>query len=286
MGSDRDRLIDLMRDCSVEVSARDDYAGERLGEIMAPGRTIYINYAPGDTHHGAVAAARRLRDAGFNPVPHVVARYLASYTQLNDYLLRLNGEAAVDQALVVAGDVARPVGPFESSLQLLKTGLFAKAGIRRIGIAGYPEGHPRVAMRVLDDALHDKIALAREIGLATYVVTQFGFEAEPILDWIRRLRQSHIGIPIHVGLAGPASLATLTKFALRCGVGQSLRALYAGQTSVTRLLTEAGPERVIKALIADKERARDIAGLHFFTFGGVRRTGAWIGAAERGEVGI
>ncbi len=273
-----DRVVELMRDCSVEVSARDDYAGERLREILNPGRTVYINYAPGDTHHGAVAAAVRLRQAGFNPVPHVVARYLASYTQLNDYLVRLGGEAAVVEALVVAGDAERPVGPFESSLQLLQTGLFAKSGIRRVGVAGYPEGHPRISTRTLDEALRAKIALARDTGLALHVVTQFGFDAEPILDWIRRLRAAGIDVPLRIGLAGPASLATLTKFALRCGVGRSLRALYIGQTSLTRLLTEAGSERVIKALIAGENDHRAIAGLHFFTFGGVRRTADWITA--------
>ncbi|HYM04299.1 MAG TPA: methylenetetrahydrofolate reductase [Stellaceae bacterium] len=281
----RDRLLDLMRGCSVEVSARDPLAGEPLREIIRPGAAVYINYAPGDTHHGAVAAATRLRKAGFDPVPHVVARYLASFSQLNDYLVRGVGEAGIRRVLVIAGDAERPVGPYQTSLQLLETGLFERHGIRQVDVAGYPEGHPRVSAPALDEALAAKLALAKRTGLALSVVTQFGFEAAPIVAWLRHVRALGIDVPVRVGLAGPASISTLAKFAMRCGVGNSLRALFSGHSSVTRLLTEAGPEPVMRALLAENGDL-GIAGLHFFTFGGVKRTGAWIEEIVQGKRGV
>jgi methylenetetrahydrofolate reductase (NADPH) len=280
----RERIVALVRRGSIEVSARDPLAGEGLRAIVDPGTTVFINYAPGDNHHGIIAAATRLQRAGFEPVPHIVARHLASFTQLNDYLVRIAGEAGVRRALVLAGDPERPVGPFDSSLELLETGLFAKHGVRHVAVAGYPEGHPRISTHTLDAALLAKTALAREQGLALEVVTQFGFEAPPIIRWIRQARALGSDMPIRIGLAGPASISTLAKFAVRCGIGQSLRALVSGHASVARLLTEAGPERIIRALALALDEELDGVRLHFFTFGGVRRTSAWIRAVAAGDI--
>jgi len=277
----RPAIIELVDDASFEISARDPLAGEALRDVASAGSTVYIAFAPTDTHHGILAAAVRLKHAGFAPVPHIAARTLASFTQLNDYLARMAGEAGIDQALVIAGDVERPVGPFATSLDLLTTGLFEKHGIRHIAIAGYPEGHPRVSRAHLDVALLDKCRTIRERGLVPSVLTQFGFEAAPIIAWLRALRAAHPDIPVRIGLAGPASIATLAKFAVRCGVGNSLRALTRGHAAVARLLVEADPAALV-ATLAAADRGLGIAGLHFFTFGGVRRTSAWIAMVRGG----
>ena len=166
-------LDQLLRTASMEVSAREREAAVLCRDLLAPGTRVYINFAPGDTHHGMVAAAARLAQAGFRPVPHVAVRHLASFTQLRDYLGRAVGEAGVEQVLLIGGDIAQPVGPFGSSLQALATGVFEQSGLRRIGLAGYPEGHPKIDARALDDALLAKLALARRAGLAPYVVSQF-----------------------------------------------------------------------------------------------------------------
>jgi methylenetetrahydrofolate reductase (NADPH) len=279
----RQRIIELMGGASLEVSARDPLAGAALADLVAGGTTVFINIAPGDTPRAIVAAASRLRRAGFRPVPHVAARPLASFTELLDFLSRLAGEAGVDTALVIAGDLDRPAGPFASSFEILSTGLFERHGIRRVGLAGYPEGHPKIGARALADALRLKLGLARQAGLEPFIVTQFGFAAPAILAFIAACRADGIAAPVHVGLAGPASIATLAKFAVRCGIGNSLRQLTSGHAAVARLLTEAGPEAVIHRLAGEGE-GRAIAGLHFFTFGGVGRTARWLSAAAAGAV--
>ncbi|HUN48070.1 MAG TPA: hypothetical protein VMU85_16180 [Stellaceae bacterium] len=268
------RRTALMRGSSIEVSSRDDGALDQLADTLEPGAAVYINHAAGDTHHGIVAAAARLRRAGFLPVPHIAARRLASFTQLRDFLARARGEAEVEQVLVIAGDADHPTGPFDSSLDILRTGLLQQHGIRRVGIAGHAEGHPKIAAAALDRALRDKLALAHRDGLAPFVVTQFCFEAAPILAWIERLAAVGFDVPVRIGLAGPASVASLAKFAVRCGIGNSLRALVGRQTSIARLVTETGPEPVIAALAAARLPAM-VEGLHFFTFGGTARTAAW-----------
>ncbi len=281
--SRRQRIVELMRGASLEVSARDPLAGPALAELVTPGTAVFINITPGDTHHGMVAAAARLQRAGFRPVPHVAARPLASFTQLNDYLRRLAGEAGVDSALVIGGDLDRPVGPFPGSFEILSTGLFERHGIRRVGLAGYPEGHPKIGSRALADALRLKLGLARQVGLEPFIVTQFGFAAPPILDFVAACRAQGVVAPVHVGLAAPASIATLAKFAVRCGIGSSLRHLAAGHVALARLLSETGPEAVIHDL-AGAGAGEAIAGLHFFTFGGVRRAARWLAAAAGGAI--
>jgi methylenetetrahydrofolate reductase (NADH) len=270
-------LASLLRAASLEVSPRDPLAGPALADLVAPGTRVFVNHAPGDSAEGIAAAASRLARAGFVPVPHVAARRLSSFGALNEFLRRLAGEAGVDTALAIAGDLDRAKGPFESSFEMLATGLFERHGIRRIGLAGYPEPHPRIGTRALEDALRLKLGLARQAGLEPFIVTQFAFEAAPIRAWIASRRADGVTAPIIVGLAGPASIAALAKFAVRCGVGASLRALAGNRPALPRLLAEAGPDALIADLAA---AAADLAGFHFFTFTGVRRTARWLAAAD------
>ena len=254
------RAAELVAACSIEISPRDEFAGERLRELLAPGGTVFINHPGSVTHHDVVAACARLRRAGFSPVPHVAVRRLASFTQASDFLQRAVGEAQVKVALIIGGDPDHPVGPFPDSSDLLASGLIERHGLREVAFAGYPEGHPRIAARTLDDALRAKVALARRQELDVSLVTQFGFEAAPILRWI-----------------AAATVATLAKFAVRCGIGASLRALARGHTAFARILAEAGPDALVDALAAAEDPRCPIDGLHIFTFGGVRRTAEWIG---------
>jgi methylenetetrahydrofolate reductase (NADPH) len=275
----RRRVTELVGACSIEVSPRDELAGERLREVLAPGRTVFVNHPGSVTHHDIVAACARLRRGGFEPVPHIAVRRLVSFTQASDFLQRAVGEAQVTAALIIGGDPDHPVGPFPDSHDFLATGLAERHGLREIAFAGYPEGHPRIAARTLDEVLRAKVALARRQGLDVSLVTQFGFEAAPILRWIAALRATDIICPVRVGVAGPATVATLAKFAVRCGIGESLRALARGHTAFARILAEAGPEALVDALAAGEDPGARINGLHVFTFGGIRRTADWILAA-------
>ena len=273
----RRRVDELVAACSIEISPRDDFAGERLRELFDPGMTVFVNHPGSVTHHDIVAACARLRHAGFDPVPHIAVRRLASFTQASDFLQRAAAEAEVKAAMIIGGDPDHPVGPFPDAYDLLSSGLVGHHGLHEILFAGYPEGHPRIASRALDEALRAKVTLARRQGLDVSLVTQFGFDAAPILRWIASLRTQDIVCPVLVGIAGPATVATLAKVAVRCGIGASLRALARGHTAFARILAEAGPDALIGALVADEDPGRPIDGLHVFTFGGVRRTAEWIG---------
>lgn len=276
---ERRAIQGLLSGASLELSSRDPAEIDACKDLLEPGTAVYISMPPGQTYHGTVALAARLTHAGFRPVPHVAARRIASREALDEYLARAVGEAAVDSALVIAGDSELPSGPFESSLALLETGLFQRHGVTHIGIGGYPEGHPRIAASALEAALTSKKSLARRVGLDLHVITQFCFEAEPVLAWAAKVK-GH-GIPVRVGLSGPASLPRLLRFAALCGVGNSVRALKARPRTITRLLVEAGPEAIVREV--SRRRAAPVAGVHFFCFGGLVRTARWLRAVSAGR---
>src|SRR5258705_8055712 len=178
-----------------------------------------------------------------------------------------------------SGRRRRTSGPFESCLALLETGLFQRHGIVHVGVAGYPEGHPKIAETALATALSAKKILAQRASLDLQVVTQFCFESEPVLGWAAKMK-GH-GLPVRVGLSGPASLPRLLRFATLCGIGNSVRALKARPQAITRLLVEAGPETVVRDIA--RSGAAPIAGVHFFCFGGLMRTARWLRAVREGR---
>jgi methylenetetrahydrofolate reductase (NADPH) len=276
---ERGNIQALLAGASVELSSRDPAEVDACADLLSPGTDVFISMAPGQTYHGNVTLAVRLRRAGFNPVPHFAARRIASREALDEYLERSAGEAAVDSALVIAGDSDRATGPFESSLALLESGLFQKHGVVHLGVAGHPEGHSKIAPSVLESALAAKKSLARRSGLDLRVVTQFCFESAPVLEWTAKIKVH--GLPVRVGLSGPASLPRLLKFAALCGIGNSIRALKARPQAITRLLVEAGPETVVRDLA--RHPGPPITGLHFFCFGGLVRTARWLRALREGR---
>ena len=101
-------------------------------------------------------------------------------------------------------------------------GAFDRHGFRRLHVAGHPEGNRDIdgdgSTRALDAALAWKQAFAERTGAQMAIVTQFAFDAGPVIAWAERLRDG-IGLPIHVGVAGPAKLRTLLRYGYACGVG-------------------------------------------------------------------
>jgi methylenetetrahydrofolate reductase (NADPH) len=187
----------------------------------------------------------------------------------------------VQRTLMIAGDLPEPRGPFSASIEVLETGVLQKHGLRAISVAGHPEGHPVVAADVMERALKAKLDFARREGIEVSVITQFCFEAAPITDYVRRLRTDGIGAPVRVGVAGPAGLMTLVKYGMRCGVGNSLRALRSKADIFGRLASDTPPDEILNEVAAAEAAGTidGIAGVHFYVFGGLRKTGQWLRTA-------
>jgi len=272
----------LLHGYSIEVTPRSKSAVDSCRQRMAPGSEVYIASIPGHSHHSAVTMAVALAKAGFKPVPHLAARSVAGFTQLNDFLARLVGDAGVDRVLVIGGDVERPVGPYGSALALLQTGAIQRNGVRRVGLACYAEPNRRVDAATLEIALRDKLALLAREGIAAWLVSQFCFDGAAIVAMMRRLRTEGITAPLRIGVAGPADARTLWKYALHCGIGNSMRALGTHVDAISNLLVRNAPDTVLAEVAAGRGPDSGIAGVHFFSFGGVPAVTRWANAIIEG----
>jgi methylenetetrahydrofolate reductase (NADPH) len=278
-----DNMARMLNRCSIELHPADPKAQDAARERLRPGTEVFLTWIPGANPMDVVEVSAQLRHAGLFPVPHVAARHLESSTQLQQLAARLAEDAGVDRILLIGGDRAKPVGPYDSSLAVMQTGVFQRAGITHMAIAGFPEGNPNVPDYGLDEALRAKVNFAAHTGVELSIVTQFCFTAQPIVRWLQCIRAQGIENPVRVGLAGPASVATLVRYAVRCGIGNSLHVLRQ-HPSLAKLLTERGPEPIIRDIVAESGAGNNgslplgIAGLHLFVFGGFAKTVDWINA--------
>ena len=285
--SEAARIADVMRGASFETTRPSD--AELDAFAAAPGTRVYVSAPPARPPEEQIVIARRLHARGLEAVPHVAARNFASAIALDHFLARMVDEAGVRRILVIGGDRDAPAGHFHHAIEVIESGLPQSRGIREIGIAGYPEGHPRVAPIELDRALAAKIEAAAATGLAVHIVTQFAFAAEPVLAWIARLRERGVEQPVRIGIAGPASVATLLRYAAICGVTASARTLARNAGLAKHLFGAAAPDATVRALADATDRCGaqlgDIAP-HFFTFGGLAATARWTAAVAAGRIAL
>ena len=282
-------LIDpILKGFSIEVMPR---TAARIGDFKAllpAGTTVYIAHIEGTPIEDMIATASRLARDGFAVMPHFPARLIADKAMLEDWITRYRGEAGVDQALLLAGGLSAPTGAFHSSMQMMETGLFDRYGFARLHVAGHPEGNrdidPDGSTANIDAAIRWKQQFSERTDAEMAIVTQFAFEARPVLDWISGLRAAGVNLPVHVGIAGPAKLQTLIRFAISCGVGSSLKVLQRRATDVTKLMLPYEPTDVLSDFARGLSEEGDtaIARVHFFPLGGIKACAEW--AARHGAM--
>ncbi len=278
------RIATFLADYSIEVMPRTADAIPNLREVLPAGTRVYIAQVGDTPITDMVVTAARLRREGFEPMPHFPARLIRDRATLADWVARYRGEADLRQALLIGGGLTNPSGDFDNSMQLLGTGLFD--GFERLHVAGHPEGNrdidPDDSDRNVMAALRWKQAFAERSDARMAVVTQFAFESAPVIAWADRLAAEGIALPIHIGIAGPAKLQTLIRFAIACGVGPSLRVLQRRARDVTRLVRPFEPTEIVTELAAHKARhpGFGIEAVHLFPLGGVRASAEW--AARHG----
>jgi methylenetetrahydrofolate reductase (NADPH) len=274
-------LHGILHGYSIEVTPRTAAKVERFKDLLPAGTRVYIAHIEGTVIADMVATARRLRDEGFPVMPHFPARIIKDAPELDEWIRRYRHDAGVDQALLLAGSIASAVGAFHSSIQLLETGLFDKYGFRRLHVAGHPEGNRDIdrdgATARVDEALVWKQSFSERTDAAMAIVTQFFFDAKPVIAWTERLQRLGVTLPIHVGVTGPTRLQTLIKYAVTCGVGASFRVLQKRAMDVTKLLTPYAPVEVLSELAAYRQKHPEsrIEQIHIFPLGGIKASAAW-----------
>jgi methylenetetrahydrofolate reductase (NADPH) len=281
-----DAIVDFVRGFSLEATRPSAEDIAVLAAVARPGTRVYVSAVPTRPAQDAIEAVASLRAAGFEPVPHLAVRNFATARELDDFLARA-GEAGVRRVLVIAGDRDQPSGDFRSSIEVIDGGALQRHGIVEIGIAGYPDGHPRISEQDLERSLAEKIHVAETTGMAVHIVTQFCFDAPTILKWIGRLRDFGVEHPVRVGLPGPTNLATLLRYARRCGVRASAQGLARQAGLVRQLFAMSTPDVPVRA-IAEARAHKHLGEIapHFFSFGGLAQAARWAAAVAEHRIAL
>jgi len=273
---------------SIEVTPTGANKIESFRDCLNEGTTVNVTFLPGTDPADTIAVCERLHNDGMKPVPHLAARSLRNADQLDELLTAYTSRCGVEEVLCIGGGVDDPVGDFTATMEVLKTGLIQKHGIRHIGVAGHPEGSPDISDDDIAEALGAKNELARADGLNLYIETQFCFEAEIVLDWERRVRAAGNALPIRIGIPGPATIKTLFRFAKISGIGPSMRFVAKQAKNVAKLMTVQSPHLLIAGLAEGMAADKDclIRHFHFYPFGGFARTANYAGAISDGKIDL
>ncbi|MES2606291.1 MAG: methylenetetrahydrofolate reductase [Pseudomonadota bacterium] len=281
----------FLTNASVEVTPGGAKKIEDFRALLRPGTTVFVTFLPGSDFNDTKDTVKRLFAEGMKPVPHFAARSIPNVKFFEENLKILQGEAKVEEALLIGGGVTNPVGDFSDSMQVLRTDLFQKYGIKKIGVAGHPEGSPDIKPEEVTKALLAKNAYAKEHGIDMYITTQFVFEAEPVIAWDKRIRAEGNTLPIHIGIPGLATLKTLINHATACGVGPSMRVLTRQTGSIAKLLLSGGARQPNKlTLDLANYMANDplcsINQVHLYPLGGMTKSAKWLYAVMDGKLAL
>jgi methylenetetrahydrofolate reductase (NADPH) len=276
---------ELLANISMEVTLREAAAIDQAAPLLPAGSCVYVPSLSGQPLARALEVLAPIHRHGLDPVPHVAARRVPGRAQVLEFLAEAVVRHGVHRVMLIGGDEPQPLGPYASAADLLRSGVLREAGVREIGVAAYPEGHPKIPQAELRRAFDEKRALAREQGLGLYVVTQFSFAPERIVALCNDLAHRAPEVPVYVGMPGPSDPVALLRYAQRCGVSASRRALSTLGTGIARLVahTDPGDQLAAVAHYCDAHPDGNVVGVHLFSFGGAVRTARWVDGLRTGR---
>ena len=285
MSNETQNILKFLHNTSLEVTPGGAKKIEDFRTMLRPGTTVFVTFLPGSDIADTVATVKRLFAEGMKPVPHFAARSIPNLKFFEDTLKIMQAEAQVDEALLIGGGVTNPVGDFSSSMEVLRTDLFQKYGIKKLGVAGHPEGSPDIKPEAVTEALLEKNKYAKEHGIEMYITTQFCFEAEPIIAWDKRIRAEGNELPIHIGIPGLATIKTLLAHATACGIGPSMRIITRQAANFAKLLTTRMPDKITRDLAnyQANDPACGITQCHLYPLGGLAKSSKWLYAVMDGK---
>lgn len=279
------QILDFLEGWTIETTPGSAAKTPDYRDHLKEGTKVAVTFLPGSDFAETVATSKKLKNEGMIPMPHFAARSIPNKDALGDYLKRLQDEVGISDVVALAGAVEKPLGPYDSSMAMLETGIFEENGIESIGIAGHPEGSPDISDAELHRALTWKNDYAKQSSAKLYIVTQFCFEAQPILTWEKKIRDGGNELPIHIGIPGLATIKTLLNHARACGIGPSMNFLVRQARNVAKLMTVNAPDKLVLDLAANsaKDPNCQIKKVHMYPLGGMKKSAAWLYAVQEGD---
>ncbi len=244
---------------------------ERLGALQ-PNSHVAVTCSPTKGVDETIELSEKLIAQGFQVIPHIAAKCVSGEKHLETIVKRLDA-LSIESIFVPGGDRPEPIGEFNNAYDLLKALQKSGHNIKNIGIAAHPEGHPDVNEKILMEALEKKK------DLADYIVTQMCFDANILGDWLVRINQQGVHLPVWVGLPGAIERGRLLRTSLRIGVGNSLRFLRKKSQVAAELMKSSiyNPDKLVTSISEYKDIANtNLAGYHIFCFNQIEITEKWL----------
>ena len=280
-------IKNILQDYSIETTPNvyDKYGD--FSQLLPYGSSVYVTYLPDEESIRVINTSKKLTNEGFKVIPHLPARTIESVSALEKYIGALSEEAGCNKILVIGGG-GNQKGDISSSIDVLKTDLLSKYNFKEVGFAGHPEGNPDISQEAADKAIVEKNAFAKNADFKAYLATQFFFEANSLINWEKKLNLLNNKLEIHAGIPGPATLKTLISYASSCGIGNSIRFLSKQAMNITKLATTKAPDKLIADLSDYKEKnpSTRLAKLHFYAFGGIKKTSEWLQSINNSKLDI
>lgn len=237
-------------------------------QTMPSGTKVSVTASPAKGMDATVELTEQLDSIGLEVVPHISARLTKSKSELGEIVDRLDS-LRIREIFVVGGDADDP-GDFFDAMDLIRHLDTLDHPFVRLGVTGYPEGHPEIP----DDALMQ--ALIDKQPYASSVTTQMCFDPESIRSWILRIRDEGVDLPVLVGIPGVTELTKLIGISARIGVGTSLKFLSKNRSLATKLLKPFAPDDLVDSLAElAADPALGLTGLHIYTFNQIEATLEW-----------
>jgi methylenetetrahydrofolate reductase (NADPH) len=236
------------------------------------GSTVTVTASPALGIDRTLDVSRALAARGFSVVPHLAARMISGRGHLERLVQRLEG-STIREVFVIGGDATPPAGAYADAGDLLEELATLAHPFTRVGIGGYPEGHPVVS----DDQLLE--ALLRKQPAASHIVTQLCFDAGALAAWAADIRAAGVTLPVVVGLPGVVERKRLAEISLKSGVGASLRYLRKhGRQIVTLARSKRYDPTPLAGEVAEyaADASLGLRGVHLFTFNQVEPTRDWV----------
>ena len=270
-------IKNLLNNFSIETTPNvyDKYGN--FSEFVPLKNSIYVTFLPDEESQRVIETSKKLKNEGYDVIPHLPARTIKNTTDLEKYIGDLSEKAGCNKILVIGGG-GNQKGNISSSMDVLKTELLSKYNFTEVGLAGHPEGNPDISEKDIENAIIEKNSFSRNSDLKLYLANQFFFEAQSLIKWEKKLDLLNNNLEIHAGIPGPATLKTLVGYARSCGITNSIRFLSKQAMNITKLATTRTPDKLISDLADYKalNSSTKLTKLHFYAFGGIKKTSDWL----------
>lgn len=247
---------------------------DQLGHLP-DGADVSITASPSKDIEATIDCAVRAAEQGYQPIPHLAARFVRDREQLEEIGRRLT-TAGISNIFVPGGDRDEPLGEFDSAYSLLSTLDELGFEFDDVGITGYPEGHPLLSEETLAESMQ------RKRPYATYITTQICYDPDIIRTYLETVNQRGVDLPVVIGIPGVMNYQRLLGISQRVGVGDSLRFLK--KTTgivdfVRQMIGSRGnytPERLVTGIAEySGDPEYNIGGVHIYTFNEAQETERW-----------